>query len=57
MSKKSWIILGIALAVIIAGLLVIKYASWGALILGGVSYVAGIASYWLVNKFDIKPKE
>lgn len=51
MSKRSWIILGIAILVIIGLLATVKMLPFWATILAFVSYVAGLVSYWAVKKF------
>lgn len=51
MSKRSWIILGIAILVIIGLLATVKMLPFWATILAFVSYVAGLVSYWVVKKF------
>lgn len=51
MSKKSWIILGIAILVIIGLMATIKMLPFWATILAFGSYVAGLVSYWAVKKY------
>lgn len=51
MSKKSWIILGIAVVVIIGILAMIKTLPFWATLLSLGSYAAGLISYWAVKKF------
>ena len=51
MSKRSWIILGIAVLVIISLMATIKMLPFWATILAFVSYIAGLVSYWVVKKF------
>ena len=51
MNKKSWIILGITVAIIIGILAMVKTLPFWATLLSLGSYAAGIASYWAIKKF------
>lgn len=52
LTKQQWIILAIVIVVVVGILAMIKFIPFWGTILSLVSYVAGIASYWLVKKYS-----
>jgi hypothetical protein len=51
MSKKTWTKIGIGAAVVISTLAMVKLIPFWGTLLSLCSYAAGIASYWIVDKF------
>lgn len=51
MSKKTWIKIGIGVAVVVGTLAMIKLIPFWGTLLSLCSYAAGIASYWAVEKY------